>query len=215
MVSIAVPQQQDTTMVSGHDILRRSAIWYPDIPPPMLNLNESSFMPLQAYTWGFKPFFWACFGGPGGIYLTHLTKITSWGSGRLLRLDFSFDRDEVPAECRRFGQIKEGEDTERFEFVIDGPGGEVVDKVVVYQEFRSEGEGAASSFSREGTLAWLKMSTNRGRACDFGTRFHSRRRPVVRTEFSAAPGTAINGFFGARVCTISLKAPATPTKSNG
>lgn len=179
MVSIAIPRQPDTTKAFGEDSLRRSAIWYPDVPPPVLNLNEDSFMPLQTYTWGFRPLYWACFGGPGGIYLPHLTEITSWGDGRLLRLEFSFDT-EVPAECWTFGRIEEGDYSTFFEFRIDGPGGEVIDRVEVYQEFPPEGQGAAAWFRREGTLAWLKLSTDRGRECEFGTRFKSRSRPIVR-----------------------------------
>ena len=77
MVSITVAQQTDATRAYGHDRLRRSAIWYPDISPLVLGLNEDFFIPLQSYTWGYRPLLWVCFGGPGGIYLPNLTKVTA------------------------------------------------------------------------------------------------------------------------------------------
>ncbi|KAK4244458.1 hypothetical protein C7999DRAFT_43903 [Corynascus novoguineensis] len=50
------------------------------------------------YTWGFRPLFWSCFGGPGGIYLPCLTRIRASLWAGLRRLDFFFNK-EVPAKC--------------------------------------------------------------------------------------------------------------------
>jgi hypothetical protein len=199
MVSIAVAPQPDAPTPAAHkqDELRRSAIWYPDFPLASLDLNEASFPQLPSYTWGYRPLFWACFGGPGGMYLGCLTKITiSWSF--LRRMDFTFDR-EVPAECRTFGRWEDSEHTDLIQFPIDGPGGERIERVDIFQQYPSERERFQVEWYRaEGSLDSLKIYTNRGRACRFGDRPSSRKK-IVRQKFLAAPGSVITGFFGAQV----------------
>ncbi|KAH6845721.1 hypothetical protein B0I37DRAFT_447567 [Chaetomium sp. MPI-CAGE-AT-0009] len=204
MVSVAVAQETDTTREHLQDALRRSAIWYPDVPSPVLGLNEDFFVPLKSYTWGYKPIFWTYFGGAGGMYLPNLTKVTaSCWDGSLLRIDFSFDR-QVPAECRRFGRVGDSEYGTLVQFPIDGPGGEVIDKVEVCQKHPREDQFTPRWSLEEGSLIWLAISTNRGRICEFGTRSKSRSRRVVTKKVSAAPGTAITGLFGAQYRNLGL-----------
>ena len=136
MVSLAIAPQLHSPSPYGHDTLRRSEIWYPEFPPLALNLNEDSFLPLQSYTWGYRPLFWACFGGPRGSYLPHLTKMTVSWSG-LRRIKFTFNI-EVPVEQRTFGRQDDDEHTKLIEFLIDGPGGEIIERVEIFQRYPSE-----------------------------------------------------------------------------
>ena len=214
MVSITVSQQDSVeTRADGHGRLRRSALWYPDVPPPLVSLNEDFFIPLQSYTWGYRPLFWTRFGGPGGSYLSHLTKVTASWAGGLLRMDFSFDR-EVPDECRRFGRHEDSENERVIEFLVDGPGGEVIDQVEVWQQYPSEREYVVAWSRQKGKLACLKVSTNRGRMCEFGRKPNSRSKPVIQRKVSAPQGMAITGVFGAQVCIIWPRPFATATKAN-
>jgi hypothetical protein len=162
----------------------------------VFDLNEDFFVAPQQYTSGCRPIFWTRFGGPGGVYLPHLTKVAVSCASYLRRIDFSFDK-EVPAECQRFGRLGDPQHTTRIEFWIDGPGGEVISKVELDQEFPAGGHNPPAGSRHEGSLLWVKLSTNRGRTCDFGRR--SRSRHVVKREMSAAPGTAITGFYGSQV----------------
>jgi hypothetical protein len=49
---------------------------------------------VQPSTWGSRPLIWACFGGPGGIYLRHLTKVTVYWFG-LCRTEGRLDPFQV------------------------------------------------------------------------------------------------------------------------
>ena len=180
-----------------------------------MSLNEELYIPLESYKWGYRPLFWSSFGGPGGIYLAHLTKVTGscWGAG-WLRMDFSFDI-EVPAVSQMFGRREDAEEGNLVEFLVDGPGGEVINKVEVWHYFPREGERSSTWFRKEGILDMVKLSTNRGRSCEFGERFWRRKSVVeVPREFSAAPGTVITGFFGYQVCT-SWPRPTSPVCTKG
>ncbi|KAK3299557.1 uncharacterized protein B0H64DRAFT_422961 [Chaetomium fimeti] len=197
IVSIAVARKTDTTRPDGQDTLRCSAIWYPDVPPPALDLNEDFFVSVKWYAWGYRPLFWTYFGGPGGIYLPNLIKVAISVSHVLVRIDFFFDK-EVPAECRRFGRSDGPEEKDPVEFQIDGPGGEVIDRVELCQQFPDESPFNVILSREEGSLAWFKLSTNRGRACEFGTISKLGGGPMVAREIVAGPGAAITGLFGAQ-----------------
>ncbi|KAK3294182.1 uncharacterized protein B0H64DRAFT_400073 [Chaetomium fimeti] len=183
----------------GDEILRDTAIWYPHLPPPDLDLNEDFLVAPDVYRSGFRPLFWTRFGGPGGIYLANLVKINI--THVVSRMDFIFNRPGAPTDCRTFGRIhidnsaeeSEDEDDKPIEFPIDGPGGEVIHKIEICQAFFT-----ADWIDREGYLALLKIHTNRGRTCEIGKKPKAGKKPNVEKEFVAAPGTAITGFYGAR-----------------
>jgi len=156
MVSIAVCEEQSMPEHPQHASLRCAALWYPDVPPPAINLNENAFVPLSPYTWGFKPLFWTRFGRPGGVYLQHLLRLIVNYVGHVTRLDFSFDT-EVPPECRRFGRREETDYGELIGFPIDGPGGEIIDRVKIWQEYPREGANNGGWRSEEGELGRLKV----------------------------------------------------------
>lgn len=145
MIDLAVRKENPLQLAGTDDRmlqLRHMAIWYPTLPPKTININEAFFQGQRdcgAYLSGFRPLFWTCFGGPGGIYLRHLTKITLCCDA-LRRIEFSFNVG-VPVESRMFGRHEDEELTEVVEFPIDGPGGEVIDQIEVEQRCRGPSEG--------------------------------------------------------------------------
>ncbi|KAL2172976.1 uncharacterized protein P884DRAFT_213424 [Thermothelomyces heterothallicus CBS 202.75] len=213
MVSVGAVRPVESSMSSSHgaddNSLRHSAVWYPDVPSPTLNLNEDFLLAPRTYVSGFKPLFWSRFGGPGGVHLKHLVKLTVVDLD-IGRIDFSFNSSSVPAECWRFSRIgdpkrkkdedededEEDDDSEIVEFPIDGPGGEMINKVEVGQQLLRG--NVENWLYKEGHLTWLKIHTNRERALEVGSKYTSRRNIMVEKEFRAAPGTAITGFYGSR-----------------
>ncbi|KAK3901085.1 hypothetical protein C8A05DRAFT_45190 [Staphylotrichum tortipilum] len=179
--------------------LRNSALWYPEMPPSDVDLNVSFLHEPDTYGEGYRPMFWTRFGGRGGCHLSALVKIDIRpASGRM---DFFFNRPEVPNEYRSFGRqgyyMLEEDDPEEdlddapIEFPIDGPSGEFLTKLETLSEFNQE-------YSLVYALVWLKLHTNRGRTCEVGS--YTTRRPefeYVERDFVVAPGTAITGFYGA------------------
>jgi len=239
MVSLAaaaprpLPPTSHRTDGSNASNLRHSAIWYPDVPPPSLDLNEQFLVTPDAYTRGFKPLFWSRFGGPGGKYLPLLQKITIRRASGCMDFSFVATADVIPDGCRSFGRVADLADDDEeqgaVEFPIDGPGGEVVNRVEIGQVVREDGTGWWG-----GNLGWLKvrelrllacmrkyaypmdqfgvlyawhecilrteqLSTNHGRTCEVGSKRVFRRHVIVGRELSAAPGTAITAFYGAQV----------------
>jgi len=139
--------------------LRQLAIWDPDVPSPTLDLNESFLVTPELYTSGFRPLFWTWFGGPRGIHLSNLVKITIVGLA-ILRVDFTFDNPKVPAERHQFPRRELDSDeqgSKMIEFTIDGPQGELINKIeIVKQLLGSKGDGWGQ---KEGCITWLKVSS--------------------------------------------------------
>lgn len=164
MVSLAIARQPPTPTPTGHGIhdhgaLRRAAIWYPDVPPPHLNLNEEFLAAPQAYTSEYKPLFWSCFGGPGGIYLANLIEVCITEVVGCMSFHY-FKRPEVPAECRSFGRVDAEEDlpendVKAVDFWLDGPGGEIIVRVKVWQAFLRRDQG--TWLGKEGRLTRIKV----------------------------------------------------------
>ena len=159
-IAVSQPAIHPPTGLGIHDDsdLRRLAIWHPDVPPRRLNLNERFVVAPDAYTWGYTPLFWTYFGGCGGVNLAALEKITIRGASGSIH--FSFSNPEVPDECRSFGRTADYADldneTEAIELLIDGPGGELIDKVELCQEILPADDDSGW-LGRQGILAWLKV----------------------------------------------------------
>ncbi|KAK4041693.1 hypothetical protein C8A01DRAFT_45232 [Parachaetomium inaequale] len=164
----------------------------PDVPPRRLNLNESFVVAPDAYTWGYAPLFWTCFGGRGGVYLAAFEEITIGGASGCIH--FSFANPEVPDECRSFGRIADDADrdkeTEAIELLIDGSGGEIIDELELCQELLPTND--PGWLARQGLLAWFKVFHHPSQSFRPGV-------PVVEKELSASPGTAITGFYGVQL----------------
>jgi hypothetical protein len=165
MVSLAFCQQPKPHLLDlgaddDNNSLRDTAIWYPYPPPPNLNLHEDFLVSSYMYKSGYRPLFWTRFGGPGGIYLANLVKISIIRV--LRRMDFVFNCPGVPTGCQSFGRIhiddpdsseeSEDEDDKPIEFLIDGPGGESIQKVEICQELFE-----TDWVDGDGYLVWLKV----------------------------------------------------------
>lgn len=168
MVSLAIcrqPRQHTPTSLGADDDsrnVRNSALWYPRPPPPSLNLNEDFLLAPDLYTSGYRPLSWTWFGGPGGSFLANLVKVRFICD--IGRIDFTFNRPDVPTECQSFSRIYIGRpfDSEAEneheklcrpnDFLIDGHGGETINKVEVCHR-GIKGDWRCD----EGHLVWLKV----------------------------------------------------------
>ncbi|TDZ14321.1 hypothetical protein Cob_v012750 [Colletotrichum orbiculare MAFF 240422] len=171
--------------------LRNSGLWYPEIPASTLCLNEDSFLPRDHYMDGYKPLFWTSFGGPGGIYLRNLTELSvTWGGGGIRRIDFVHNTS-VPREHGTFGCQPPEDWAKNIKFSIDGPGGEFIDTIDVFQHYPEEGY---PWMLEEGILVALKVFTNRDRSCLFS--LHAQPPGSQVRRIAVAQGTVITGFYG-------------------
>ncbi|KAL2152231.1 hypothetical protein VTH82DRAFT_5415 [Thermothelomyces myriococcoides] len=89
--------------------LRHSALWYPHVPPPTVDLNEASFQEPGTYVSEFKPMFWTRFGGPGGMYLRNLFKMhfSTIAVAALAAVASASPTIKRQAECPEADQIPE------------------------------------------------------------------------------------------------------------
>lgn len=162
MVSIAVHTRPLPPVLGAPEDTRRlkdSGLWYPTIPSQNLDLNEESFLPRHAYLAGYKPLLWCHFGGPGGLYLQYLTGITVTSSfpDRIFSIQFSFDNEIVPPEHRTLGCSIEDEPGKKVvQFSIDGPGGERIEAIEMYQ-FYVETRGNFLWLIKEGTMVLCEV----------------------------------------------------------
>ncbi|KAI0096989.1 hypothetical protein GGR51DRAFT_566780 [Nemania sp. FL0031] len=147
---VSLATQLSPSQIPKNETLRTSGLWYPDIPNQNLSLNERSPWKWRYSDKHYTPLFWTHFGGPGGKYLRHLTRLDLIESqhGGLQRIEFKYDIDDVPAECQLFGRLKSRGETLN-SFSINGPDGEIITAI----EVRYRGSDIFS----------LNISTNRGR----------------------------------------------------
>ncbi|KAG9250973.1 F-box domain-containing protein [Emericellopsis atlantica] len=128
MVSLAVTSR----LTPGHGNLRGSAFWYPRVPEPGLCLNENSFTARENAMNRYEPICWTMFGGPAGTYLHMLTGISvTIDIGCPRTIEFHYNSDNVPPECRKVGRYTASDYAETMYFEIDGPGREVLDSLTV------------------------------------------------------------------------------------
>jgi hypothetical protein len=144
--------------------LQSGALWYPDIPPPTLCLNQDAFFPARARFVAqiqYKPLIWCHFGGTGGKYLAHLTRVSVTSGGGTRRIAFFFGEvEDVPTECRSLGRLGglaaaagRGAD---IDFLIDGPGGERIEAVEIGHRFWEDGKGRPWEVE-QGIMVWFKV----------------------------------------------------------
>lgn len=117
--------------------LRHTALWYPNVPPRDINLNESY---LSSDFWHdpsvYEPMSWVRFGGENGQRLRQLTNIQAIVGDIdiycLLQIAFQYGDDEVkvPKRENKLGMVYCGGldefETRTINFDIDGPGGELI-----------------------------------------------------------------------------------------
>lgn len=175
----------------------------------MLILNENSFGPRVNCIGQFRPVFWTHFGGPGGIYLHSLMKISVVWDGGIRRIDFHHNQS-VPLECQRLGRHTPSAYAHTIDFLIDGPGGEVIETVEICQFY--DRTSKLELLAKEGVLAFCRvchtlffraghrlltraqMSTNYSNSCDFS----SLNDNLDQTQLTKVPiqaNTIITGFY--------------------
>ncbi|KAM3455409.1 hypothetical protein MY3296_002389 [Beauveria thailandica] len=172
--------------------LRRIAIWYPEVPPEDLVLNDSSFTGLRPVSTTYQPISWIKFGGQRGKNLPHVKGVMIKFGFFLSALQFVYDCD-VPdtgnATSEKFGRCGPSEMEGATLFSIDGAAGERITSVSVGLAVY---ENPDHEYLRHGILQYITMSTNFDRTTCLGKKkFGLRVRNV-----DVADGTTITGFYG-------------------
>lgn len=76
----------------------------------------------------------------------------------ILRIRFAFDKEDVPAEHRSFGRLKEEEENEEtVEFSIDGPGGERIESIEM-RHYYAEPKEALPWIVKEGIMVRCEVN---------------------------------------------------------
>lgn len=154
MVSLAVAESVTPTIKS--ESLRDSAFWYPKIPGISLYLNDDYFAARDSSTTMYQPLCWTMFGGPRGVYLHHLTGISVTCRSNLRGIEFHYNSEHIPIECRKLGRYKSSEYDEVIHFDIAGPSGEDIDNIKVY--YRHYDSDRLPWFYRRGVLMSFKVN---------------------------------------------------------
>ncbi|KKA22129.1 F-box domain containing protein [Rasamsonia emersonii CBS 393.64] len=195
MITLAVaenPSVCNATSTEPSDPLRDTALWYPDIPPPGVFLNGEDFLSeYPHYDEEYQPLVWTLFGGLDGIYLRSLTGISIVFQRFVRAIEFHYNTDDIPTECRKMGRYRPSVQDKVTYFPIDGPGGEVIEAVELY--VRATPSNVKSPGYAYGVTRLFKLFTNHGRSLHI----QAERMPeIVRTKtLRAAPGTTITGFY--------------------
>ncbi|KAH9887405.1 F-box domain-containing protein [Xylariomycetidae sp. FL2044] len=144
-----------------------SALWYPQVPGTDLYLNDDYFTARDISANMYQPLCWTMFGGPKGIYLRFLTGISATFQGVLHGIEFHYNSESVPAECRKVGRCQSFEYAKTVHFPVDGPGGEFIDS--------------------------MQISTNRGRSYLFTHKTQSEAG--IKRPIRIVPGSVITGMY--------------------
>ncbi|KAI0423605.1 F-box domain-containing protein [Xylaria sp. FL1042] len=196
MVSLAVaeciPLTVETAAKAGKS-LRDSAFWYPRIPGTDLYMNDDYFTARDTSITRYRPLCWTMFGGPGGIYLRYLTgiSVSCWGSP--CGIEFHYNTEDVPVECRKLGRYKSSEYVEVMHFPIDGPGGEIISAIEVY--LRYPVSERVFWFYKQGVLISFKITTNHGRSCHFKQKMPTVKADLIKRPIMVAPASTVTGFY--------------------
>ena len=132
MVSLAIVKPPQPCLEGPADkaeLLRNSALWFPEVPGNHLYLNETSFKSTHLHASGFRPLCYTIFGGSGGICLQSLIKISvlSRGNGVTV-INFYYNNGSI----QRLGRQRlrrSAYDTSCF--LVDGAQGEVIQTIEI------------------------------------------------------------------------------------
>ncbi|PKY00137.1 hypothetical protein P168DRAFT_307768 [Aspergillus campestris IBT 28561] len=158
MVRLSVQEaaQPDPVEPNHEKSLLHTALWYPDLPQRGLPLSDAqNSTPRPDYV----PLLWTHFGGPAGIYLRRvcgiLVKVVE--SDLTIRHIQVLFETKVPDTCSRAitAALPRDEDIKVINFPIDGPGGEIIERV-------------RTSEAEDSCMGGFKITTNWGRSCQFG-----------------------------------------------
>ena len=129
-VRVSRPNQSHAAYPSKMS-LRQAALWYPNIPPNKLLLNEKSFAGQGPLSANYRPLCWIHFGGPGGKSLDYVQGNLVQFSHGLHGLQFVYDEAYGRRHSDKLGRCKEQESQFKPLFPIDGVKGERIDSVHV------------------------------------------------------------------------------------
>lgn len=137
--------------------LHRHALWYPNVPPPHLTLNEHSFTGRISAATEYSPLVWSQFGGMSGEFLRHMTGISVMQLGQLYSIHFRYNTDATGLGLTRLGRRAQTDFSKMIEFAIDGPQGELITSVEASLE---KGPSECTlPFCQDGKLESLKVRT--------------------------------------------------------
>lgn len=139
--------------------LRRTALWYPSVPPDDLMLNEGSFTGQDPLSTVYQPLCWIHFGGKEGKSLKHVRGLVTQFLNGLHGLGFLYDEAHEKSVYDKIGRSKGGE-LEDTIFSIDGAGGERID--LVHVGIRRYGHHDEFRFVQHGIVRCLKVSLTLG-----------------------------------------------------
>ncbi|CAF9922822.1 MAG: hypothetical protein ALECFALPRED_002235 [Alectoria fallacina] len=135
--------------------LRKAALWYPRVTPLELYLNETSFTGQNPLHTGYRPLFRIHFGGPGGIYLKHVSEVSVQGSKKILSLEFHYDEFHSIGRLSKLGRYYNIEVPKGPTFPIEGLNGErLVSVEVRIQRYTNPN---AYDFRKYGALKSVKV----------------------------------------------------------
>ncbi|PLN80417.1 hypothetical protein BDW42DRAFT_114121 [Aspergillus taichungensis] len=189
MVRLSVQAAQFVTDEPNHEkSLLHTALWYPDVPTHGLHFTDTQNGVLRPYH---APLMWTSFGGPAGINLRHLRGISVQDRAYpLIRgIKLNFDAN-VPDECSHVLGVYslQCDDFRVTNFAIDGPGGEIIEKVRM-----SEGG--------DPRVGGVEITTNWGRSFRFGG---FKSNSPENKSLDIPVGNTITGFYANYSLTFGL-----------
>lgn len=136
--------------------LTRLALWYPDIPPPHLTLNEHSFTGRSSAAMEYSPFVWSQFGGLSGEVLRHMTGISVMQLGSLCSIYFRYNIETIDLRHARLGRRAQTDFSRMIDFAIDGPQGERITSIEA--SLAKVSSECTIPFCQDGILESLKVT---------------------------------------------------------
>ena len=131
MVSLSIPEEAfagGLNATPNELSLRETALWYPDVPPTNLELNEKDFPSRAASLSDFLPAFYVRFDGSDRKVRDNLVKVTATFNGsRLDNIDFYFEAEGGAVRHEQLGRGYQPFAVSTHSFDIDGARGERIE----------------------------------------------------------------------------------------
>ncbi|XWW96460.1 hypothetical protein V2A60_004434 [Cordyceps javanica] len=175
--------------------LRHTEIWYPDIPPENLLLNEDSFIGSDTPSTVYEPLSWILFGGDRGDKLPFVRGLLYTHVDGLRGLQFEYD-DTADETCRDASPVRLGHFEDRQPpfsaplLSIKGARGERICSLSI--GLASLEYDARPGLLRHGHPEHFAITTNKGRIKKIG----KRTEMMKMHEITVASGTTITGLYG-------------------
>lgn len=140
MFSLSVPEEERIKNEMPNLPLRKSGLWYPEIPSARETIHEYIYLSLEPPTSEFRPFIYLNFGGDRGSHLKHLTKISVATQGTYLSsIRFHYGTEVEPVNLERL-YLPPDSNNSNISYDIDGPGGERIIGICVKDAISMQNE---------------------------------------------------------------------------